>query len=116
MGLRVPEGMADMEDMNKVMLEEENAPESWELVDLEENMEKLMLSARPSPCAPVIGEECTGNEGMGTGGLPFSTDPDSRSANQVDGFLREALQNPRDRLTSKSPISTFCLVFESRVL
>lgn len=114
MGLRVPEGMADMEDMKKVVLEEESAPESWELVDLEENMKKLMSSARSSPCAPVVGEECIENEGMGIGGLPFSTDPDSTSANQVDGFLREALQNPRDRLTSKSPVNT-CLVFERRV-
>lgn len=103
MGLRVPEGMAALEDIRKGVLEEESAPESWELVDLEENMKKLMASAASSSQI-VGGEDKTGISGLSICGDALES---SSGADPVDGFLREALQNPRDRLTSKSPLC-FC--------
>ncbi|XP_010522754.1 PREDICTED: uncharacterized protein LOC104801230 [Tarenaya hassleriana] len=81
-------------------------PESWESADLDAALSRLMLSSTPS------------NDAAGTGDLPeaelptqIQTSGSSSSSsssgdkilddaiNQVDQFLREALQNPRERLS-----------------
>lgn len=120
MGLSVPEVMADLEDhvSKGVLVEESGAPESWEMVDLEENMKKLLGSSQVDASSQVLVEPCIANEssedGVNTGFLPPRTDDDSldpaRGPDQVDGFLKEALQNPRDRLTSNVSI---LLLFET---
>lgn len=105
MGLIVPELMADSEDVRKAAPEVESfAVESWEMVDLKVNMKKL-LSTSQVASSQVSAEACIASEsnGLTTELLPFRTDSiDAASGpDQVDGFLKEALQNPRDRLTSK---------------
>lgn len=108
MGLSLPEVMADLEDVRKGVLEEEGtAPESWEMVDLEVNMKNLLASSEvASSRVPV--ENCTANESDSVAmgllpPLPDSVDG-TRGIDQVDNFLKEALQNPRDRLTSNVPL------------
>lgn len=103
MGLIVPELMADSEDVRKAAPEVESfAVESWEMVDLKVNMKKL-LSTSQVASSQVSSEACIASEsnGLTTELLPFRTDSiDAASGpDQVDGFLKEALQNPRDRLT-----------------
>ena len=115
MVLSVPEAMAELEDVRKGSLDEESsAPESWEMVDLEENMKKLLASSQVAT-SQVSVEPCIANEsnGVSTGLLPFRTDSldAARGPDHVDGFLKEALQNPRDRLTSKALVSSWLLRF-----
>lgn len=117
MGLSVPGVMADLEDVKKTVPEDEGcAPESWEMVDLEENMKKLLASPQVVS-SQVSVEPCISNEsnGLNTGLLPFRTDSAdlARGPDQVDGFLKEALQNPRDRLTSKQSIYSRLLSYLS---
>ncbi|KAI3985077.1 hypothetical protein MKX01_027163 [Papaver californicum] len=90
------------------------APDSWELADLDESMTRLMvsssskkknstLSSSSSSSGLRIDESTeaqaltsTGSSSTETnGGVVVSDD----SINQVDQFLRDALQNPRERLS-----------------
>ncbi|KAG0565702.1 hypothetical protein M758_7G008200 [Ceratodon purpureus] len=105
--------MAEMEDAGVVVVvqqqqqrkgvvleDESGAPESWEMVDLEENMKKLLASSQVSQASAQVEPSCESNGGGGV--LPFRADSSlegARGPDQVDGFLKEALQNPRDRLT-----------------
>ncbi|XP_024541709.1 R3H domain-containing protein 1-like [Selaginella moellendorffii] len=59
---------------------EDACPDSWELADLEESMKRLV----PAGCSLGLHKESGGG------------DDDSA---QIDEFLREALQNPHDRMT-----------------
>jgi hypothetical protein len=83
---------------------EERTPESWEMADLEENMKKLLaatqMSSSSSSASMVSALDCRGVGGEVVGVLD-SVVGGHRGVEQVDSFLREALQNPRDRLTSK---------------
>eukprot|EP00262_Sarcandra_glabra_P005134 TRINITY_DN16467_c0_g1_i1.p1 TRINITY_DN16467_c0_g1~~TRINITY_DN16467_c0_g1_i1.p1 ORF type:complete len:516 (+),score=98.74 TRINITY_DN16467_c0_g1_i1:260-1807(+) len=95
-------------------VEEIVAPDSWEVADLDESMGKLMVSSSSSSsnnnkktttspsefaedsaaAAPASSSSSnTAEQGLGLG---FSDDV---SVNQLDQFLREALQNPRERVS-----------------
>lgn len=86
---------------------EERTPESWEMADLEENMKKLLAatqvssSSSSSSASMVSAVDCRGVGGEVVVGVLDSVVGGHRGVEQVDSFLREALQNPRDRLTSK---------------
>ncbi|KAK3422151.1 hypothetical protein EUGRSUZ_G02696 [Eucalyptus grandis] len=74
------------------------APESWEVADVDETMRRLLLSAK-EPNAQDPG-------GGGSGSAPPATSPSAPpekvtedALSQVDQFLREALENPRERLS-----------------
>jgi len=79
-------------------------PDSWEMADLDDRMSRMMILSKPSdspspspsssshqdeppPASVVSGDRC--------GGISDET------LNQVDQFLREALEKPRERLSSK---------------
>jgi hypothetical protein len=83
---------------------EERTPESWEMADLEENMKKLLaatqVSSSSSSASMVSAVDCRVVGGEVVAVLD-SVVGGHRGVEQVDSFLREALQNPRDRLTSK---------------
>lgn len=104
-GMSVPVVMTNVEDVRKVILEEGSTPESWEMVDLEESMKKLLASSSV-PSVQVSEEILISNvsKSVTTGLPPSSTDHLNavRDTDQVDSFLKEALQNPRDRLTSNT--------------
>lgn len=86
-------------------------PESWEVADLDASVRRLMLSASEKESnnsssssnnnqselgdATVAAAESTVD--LGSLGADSSDD----SVNSVDQFLREALQNPRERLSGK---------------
>ncbi|KAL2324883.1 hypothetical protein Fmac_023941 [Flemingia macrophylla] len=77
--------------------EDLGAPESWEVADLDESMNRLnlMLSSNKEPNPP---HQRPANDPP----LPPSSSGDMPSEdviNQVDQFLREAIQNPRERLS-----------------
>lgn len=101
-------------------VEDIGAPESWEIADLDESMSRLLLkkdSSKPPPpppqelrdgsasasasCNSCSSSSSSSNSnsaaGDGCGGEKVSED----LVNQVDQFLREAIQNPRERLSSK---------------
>ncbi|XP_071721722.1 uncharacterized protein [Rutidosis leptorrhynchoides] len=86
------------------------APESWEVADLEDTMNRLMLSSTKkelssSSCSDSqdltdIPYDSGSGFGIGSGsagGAKASVLEDD--INQVDQFLRDALQNPRERLS-----------------
>lgn len=77
----------------------EDGPESWEVADVDASMRRLMLSSRTDSNV-----SCNKQEEVDVG--PVS-DLDAGSGmsedliNTVDQFLREAIQNPRERLSGK---------------
>lgn len=85
------------------------APESWELADLDENLTRLMISKKKSSpssssepeLVPSMNSSLASSAsapslvGVEKNGTVF----DEAALNQVDQFLREALQNPRERLS-----------------
>ncbi|KAI3458860.1 hypothetical protein Pfo_015523 [Paulownia fortunei] len=81
----------------------EDGPESWEVADVDASMRRLMLSSRKD-------SNSSGNkqdeiaEGSGSGlnmgsGLSVCLGTSDDLINTVDQFLREAIQNPRERLS-----------------
>lgn len=75
------------------------APESWEVADLDESMRRLMLSsskkeAKSSP-EPADYPAPSSASGFASEKIPEDL------LNKVDPFLREAIQNPRERLSGK---------------
>ena len=90
-------------------------PESWEVADLDESMNRLMLSSSSSkkdssssldasvPASVSTSAPALPSSSVLVGSGMISKD----SVNQVDQFLREALQNLRERLSSELPRSRF---------
>ncbi|KAI3419904.1 uncharacterized protein J3R85_012820 [Psidium guajava] len=77
--------------------EDAGAPESWEVADVDESMRRLMLSSKEPNVHDL--------DGGGGGGCSAAAAPPPQERvpqdvlGQVDQFLREALQNPRERLS-----------------
>ncbi|XP_010271700.1 PREDICTED: cAMP-regulated phosphoprotein 21-like [Nelumbo nucifera] len=100
-------------------VEDLGAPDSWEMVDLDESMSRLMVSckknlttasppefaddsaAAPRPASTASSAVSSSSASASSSSVGsekirgVSEDP----INQVDQFLREALQNPRERLS-----------------
>ncbi|XP_077241250.1 uncharacterized protein LOC143881839 [Tasmannia lanceolata] len=91
-------------------VEDLGAPDSWEIADLDVGMSNLMVSSKKNPTAssfssgfPEFSEESSDRS---SSSLPLSSVSAEQNEgcsddviNQVDQFLREALQNPRERLS-----------------
>ncbi|CAL5090287.1 unnamed protein product [Urochloa decumbens] len=77
------------------------APDSWETADIDGPMSRLVLSARRVSSSPDLAEEQQHDPppaqpaALAQGAAPVRDD----SAAQVDQFLREALEKPRERLS-----------------
>ncbi|XP_068658939.1 uncharacterized protein [Aristolochia californica] len=102
-------------------VEDAGAPDSWELADLDGSMSRLMVSCKKttSPSSNFTASDfieesplkLVDSSSSSCFSLPSSTPSTSQLAsernggfsedllNQVDQFLREALQNPRERLS-----------------
>lgn len=72
-------------------------PESWEVADLDASMTRLMLSNRDSLGSSNSPE--LADAGLGSSAAAASGSEDL--VNSVDQFLREALQNPRERVSGE---------------
>lgn len=90
--------------------EDLGAPESWEVADMDESMSRLMLassskkdsSTRPYDASDSSSALLSAVDPPSPSSSPALTDEKSSSEDvvgQVDQFLREALQNPRERLS-----------------
>ncbi|KAL2650093.1 hypothetical protein R1flu_018221 [Riccia fluitans] len=103
MGLRLPQGMEALESQKNGGVDEDGgAPESWEMADLEESMKNLISSSKCLSVSRPGDGECEDSADDLERSASASSESASgaaRTVDQVDGFLREALQNPRDRLT-----------------
>eukprot|EP00268_Persea_americana_P056392 TRINITY_DN664_c0_g2_i2.p1 TRINITY_DN664_c0_g2~~TRINITY_DN664_c0_g2_i2.p1 ORF type:complete len:490 (+),score=105.94 TRINITY_DN664_c0_g2_i2:390-1859(+) len=87
------------------------APDSWEIADLDVAVTRLMLSSKKNPTDPSESAgDPTASTASSSSAAAASSSPEMVSAdraggssedasNQVDQFLREALQNPRERLS-----------------
>jgi len=76
------------------------APESWEVADLDDSMNRLNLlisSNKDSNADGAASPHLPNSSSSSISGDNVSDD----AVNQVDQFLREAIQNPRERLSSK---------------
>lgn len=80
----------------------EDGPESWEVADVEASMRRLMLSSRKesSNVSSNKQEERVEESGPGLG-------VSENLINTVDQFLREAIQNPRERLSGEFSLALF---------
>ncbi|CAI0442392.1 unnamed protein product [Linum tenue] len=80
------------------------APESWEVADLDETVSRLMLKDSKKKQQPAQ-QELPDDFALGPGGVSSGSDESGGSKvsddaiGQVDQFLRDALQNPRERLS-----------------
>jgi hypothetical protein len=102
----------------------DGAPESWEVADLEESMTRLILSSKKDSSRPTHGAaddtdaSSTSCLSSSNSSLAVSTCPDEKVSedvlNQVDQFLREALQNPRERLSSE--LCKYVYIYNSRYI
>ncbi|KAM1263080.1 hypothetical protein ACFX13_028795 [Malus domestica] len=82
--------------MEGSVAEDLGAPESWEVTGLDEAMKRLMLSSNKDSKAPqTLNDVPPLVSSSSDASDKFSED----AVNQVDQFLREALQNPRERLS-----------------
>lgn len=73
------------------------APDSWELADLDDSMNRLNLilsDAKDSDSLPRSGNDAPPPPPSSSGDKAVDD-----AINQVDQFLREAIQNPRERLS-----------------
>lgn len=75
-------------------------PESWEVADLDASMARLMLKNRDSIASSKSLELASGADvsvsTVGSSVAPVASDD---VVNSVDQFLREAIQNPRERVS-----------------
>lgn len=87
--------------MEGSVVEDLGAPESWEVADLDATMSRLMLSSNKES-KPEF-SDATSSASASASASPEEEKGVSEDAiNEVDQFLREAIQNPRERLSSKS--------------
>ncbi|OVA05989.1 Single-stranded nucleic acid binding R3H [Macleaya cordata] len=95
-------------------VEDLGAPDSWEMADLDESMTRLMVSCKKNLTSsssssgfsvPDFVDESTAAAApsataeSSTVGAERNGGVSDDATNQVDQFLREALQNPRERLS-----------------
>ncbi|KAG5237864.1 R3H domain-containing protein [Salix suchowensis] len=79
-----------------VVVDDLGAPESWEVADLDETMSRLLLN-KDSKQHQQQPQDQLARSGSGSFGPGEKVADDV--INHVDQFLREALQNPRERLS-----------------
>lgn len=97
------------------MANDVGAPESWEVADLDESMSRLMLSTsnkeKHKDSTKSIHDQLAHGSGPGSASVDFGVvqKVDDIVINQVDQFLREALQNPRERLSGKCALMFPCI-------
>ena len=83
------------------------APDSWELADLDEAMSRLVVSSpsiskKKTPPPELVDDAPELASTPGPLPVRSSSSPSlADTVDQVDQFLREALEKPRERLASK---------------
>lgn len=91
----------------------EDGPESWEVADVEASMRRLMLSSRKESSNISSNKQ---EERVEESGPSLGVSEDL--INTVDQFLREAIQNPRERLSGEFLFAirfpSFCFQLSSR--
>ncbi|KAJ7531864.1 hypothetical protein O6H91_14G062000 [Diphasiastrum complanatum] len=86
MGLRVRMEMEQSAELRKLASDLDNPPDSWEMADLEERMKRLITL--PEPICTTSGADTAVTQSVAISPV-----------DQVDSVLREAVQNPRIRMT-----------------
>ncbi|XP_058770087.1 uncharacterized protein LOC131643784 [Vicia villosa] len=80
--------------------EDLGAPESWEVADLDDSMNRLNLLVTSSKDSKAHDHTDAASPHLPSASSPATGDKVFDDAvNQVDQFLREAIQNPRERLS-----------------
>lgn len=77
---------------------EDGAPESWEVADLDATMSRLMLDSKKEPRREFPDATSSSLSSLPPASLAEKVVTED-VINQVDQFLREAIQNPRERLS-----------------
>lgn len=94
------------------------APDSWETADIDGPMSRLIVSARRVSSSPDLADDQNPPQQQGSPSSAPSAARENLVA-QVDQFLREALEKPRERLSGKTHASSgvncqsFCLFCNS---
>lgn len=82
-----------------------SAPDSWEMADLDASMNRLLLSSRNSSASSTLPPDAVDEATSPQQDLPALVERAGgvpvEAVSQVDQFLREALEKPRERLASK---------------
>ncbi|XP_051119993.1 uncharacterized protein LOC127243843 [Andrographis paniculata] len=86
-----------MEDSAAAASSADDGPESWEIADVDASMRRLMLTSRKDSNNKQ--EETAEGSGVSSAVGKGSNGPTEDLINSVDNFLREAIQNPRERVS-----------------
>ncbi|KAK9735174.1 hypothetical protein RND81_04G188500 [Saponaria officinalis] len=79
--------------------EDPGPPDSWEISDVEESLKRLIVSSTNSHTS-TVSADISHDDASISGDIDYVPCCTSEDAiDQVDQFLREALQNPRERLS-----------------
>jgi hypothetical protein len=87
-----------METKNR---EEEATPDSWETADLEESVNRLFISSRKSSSPSRDSDPPPPPPPPSAAVLTPPVQPAEETIAQVDQFLREALEKPRERISGE---------------
>ncbi|GLT31883.1 hypothetical protein SLA2020_065850 [Shorea laevis] len=87
--------------MEGSVVEDLGAPESWEVADLDATMSRLMLSSKKESKQEFddASSSATALPSASSSSASYEKVISEDLINQVDQFLREAIQNPRERLS-----------------
>ncbi|KAL6518293.1 hypothetical protein OROMI_033994 [Orobanche minor] len=77
----------------------EDGPESWEVADVEASMRRLMLSSTKDSITRSNNQDEIAESSVSGSSLNLCSGSSDDLVNTVDQFLREAIQNPRERLS-----------------
>ncbi|GKV39768.1 hypothetical protein SLEP1_g47488 [Rubroshorea leprosula] len=83
--------------MDGSVVEDLGAPESWEVADLDATMNRLMLSSKKE--SKQVFDDARSSVAASAPSASSEKVMSEDLINQVDQFLREAIQNPRERLS-----------------
>jgi hypothetical protein len=88
------------------------APDSWETADIDGSMSRFILSARHASSSPDLADDQDGPAAPpAQQQAPSAPAPCEDPVAQVDQFLREALEKPRERLSGITILMDFSFSF-----
>lgn len=91
-------------------------PDSWEVADLDASVKRLMISSSNKDSSPSSLNPTTSSSSSCSASSQKVGGVSEDALDSVDEFLREALQNPRERLSGEVLILGVIVLFGLMIL